>query len=178
MRTNIFVWRAVAVALVGLASACGHSPTKARVYDPKAPVYNPLADARSDVAYAIAQARSDHRRVLLVFGANWCAACRVLDRHLHDPAAQALVEASFHVVDIDVGEGDDARHGSDFDNTDVLRKYGVPVDHGVPVVAVLDGDGHTMFAGNVPYANFGGWAPDDSPTADEVVQFLKRWGTQ
>lgn len=176
-RTSILVGQAVAVALISLASACGHAPTKAGMYDPTAPVYNPMADARSEVAAAMAHARLDHRRVLLVFGANWCGPCRALDRHLHDPAAEAIVEASFHVVDVDIGEGDDQRHGTGYDNVDISRTYGVPLDRGVPAVAVLDGDGHALYTGGVPSTNvnFGGWSPGGGPSADEVMQFLSRW---
>lgn len=165
----------IVVVHMALASACGHSPTKAAMYDPNAPVYDPSVDAHAGIADAMAHARSDHRRVLLVFGANWCGPCRALDRHLHDPAAQAIIEGNFHVVDIDIGEGDDQRHGTGYDNVDISRTYGVPLDRGVPALAVLDGDGHALYTGGVPFTNFGGWSPGGGPTADEVMQFLTRW---
>jgi thiol-disulfide isomerase/thioredoxin len=41
--------------------------------------YNEQADANADVRHAIAAAKSDHKHVLLVFGANWCGDCRALD---------------------------------------------------------------------------------------------------
>lgn len=66
---------------------CKRSPAKVRVYDPS-------ADAHANVAKAFAQAHTDHKRVLLIFGGNWCIECRVLDRHLDEPAAKASVDGS------------------------------------------------------------------------------------
>ena len=37
----------------------------------KKAVYDEKADANKDLAVALAKARKDHQRVLVVFGANW-----------------------------------------------------------------------------------------------------------
>ena len=107
--------RPFAALLIAVTVGCGRSPEKVRVY-------NPSADAHVDVAQALAQAHADHKQVLLIFGGNWCIECRVLDGHLHERAAQAIVATSFHVVDIDIGEGDDARDGSDYQNLGHFEK--------------------------------------------------------
>jgi thioredoxin 1 len=48
------------------------SPTAWRGYDE-------AADARADIERGRAQAAAGGKRVLIVFGANWCGDCRVLD---------------------------------------------------------------------------------------------------
>jgi hypothetical protein len=35
------------------------------------PLYDETADARADIAKAVADGQRDHKRILLVFGGNW-----------------------------------------------------------------------------------------------------------
>ena len=58
--------------------------------------YNEQADAAADVQHAIAAAQVDHKKVLLVFGANWCPDCRALDKAMHG-SSQRLIEGEFDV---------------------------------------------------------------------------------
>jgi thiol:disulfide interchange protein len=101
-----------------------------------APLYDPTADARADILAAIAAAKVDGRRVLIDFGADWCPDCHVLSAYLHGPAGQALVDASFHVVAVDVGYWDH--------NLDVVKSFGDAIWKGIPAVVVVDGDGKVV----------------------------------
>jgi protein disulfide-isomerase len=90
--------------------------------------YDEHADAGVQLQQALAQARSEHKQVLLVFGANWCTDCRELDKALHG-SSQALVADRFEIVKIDVGN---------FDKNLVLANhYGNPIAKGIPAVVVL-----------------------------------------
>jgi thioredoxin 1 len=91
--------------------------------------YDEHANAARDIRQALALARTDHRKVLLVFGANWCGDCRELDRAMHG-SSQALIQARFDVVKIDVGNFDK--------NLDIAQRYGNPIKMGIPAVVVLD----------------------------------------
>src|SRR5438309_6230738 len=53
-------------------------------------LYNPFADAKTEIADAVKQARQDHKRILLVFGGNWCLDCHVLDYRFHQSAIRPL----------------------------------------------------------------------------------------
>jgi thioredoxin 1 len=90
--------------------------------------YDEKADATADVQHAIAAAQSDHKRVLLVFGANWCPDCRALDKAMNG-SSQHLLDSKFDVVKIDVGNFDK--------NLELANRYGNPIAKGIPAVVVV-----------------------------------------
>jgi thiol-disulfide isomerase/thioredoxin len=99
--------------------------------------YDEKADAPADVQRALTAASADHRDVLLVFGANWCADCRALDKAMRG-SSQRLIAGEFHVVKIDVGNFDK--------NLDLARRYGNPIVKGIPAVVVLSADSHVIYS--------------------------------
>lgn len=99
--------------------------------------YNEKADAAADVQHALAAAQTDHKKVLLVFGANWCGDCRALDKAMHG-SSQSLIEGKFDVVKIDVGNFDK--------NLDLANRYGNPIEKGIPAVVVLRADNHVIYS--------------------------------
>lgn len=99
--------------------------------------YDEAADAKAQIAAALAEAAPARKPVLVVFGANWCGDCKVLDMAFHEGAAAALIASHFKVVKVDVGRFDR--------NTDIAKAYGVPLASGIPAVAVLDGRGRVVY---------------------------------
>lgn len=91
--------------------------------------YDEHADATQDIRQALKLAQADHKKVLLVFGANWCGDCRELDKAMHG-SSQALIQGRFDVVKIDVGNFDK--------NLEIAQRYGNPIKMGIPAVVVLD----------------------------------------
>ena len=59
------------------------------------------ADAAVDAA--LAQARAEHKLVLINLGANWCADCRILAGVMALRDLKPFVESHYVVVDVDVG---------------------------------------------------------------------------
>src|SRR5882724_3753476 len=113
----------LAAALLASATLGQRPTTQANsgVLDPvatKKDLYPADADAKKEIEQALKQAAIEKKRVLLVFGGNWCYDCHVLDRALHEGAAGNVVKESFLVVHVDIGEGDK--------NLDLLKKYKVP----------------------------------------------------
>ena len=95
--------------------------------------YDTRADARADLNQALGQARAESKRVLVVFGANWCADCRALAKQMAEGAVAAHVGQRYVVTKIDVG---------DFNkNLDLAQQMGDAVKKGIPAVAVLAPDG-------------------------------------
>jgi len=106
----------------------------------KKDLYPANADAKKEIDEALKQAVAEKKRVLLVFGGNWCYDCHVLDRALHEGEAGKVVKESFLLVHVDIGEGDK--------NLDLVRKYKTTIDKGVPVVVILRADGAVVYTSN------------------------------
>ena len=99
--------------------------------------YDEKADATAQVQQALDAARVDHKKVLLVFGANWCEDCRVLDQAMRG-SSQSLLEGKFHVVKIDVGNFNK--------NLKLAARYGNPIKIGIPAVVLLDADQRILYS--------------------------------
>jgi len=99
--------------------------------------YDEVADARADVERGLEQAAASGRRVLIVFGANWCGDCRVLDLTMKQGRLGLLIDEKFVVVKVDVGRFNR--------NLEIAQRFGVPLKKGIPTVAVLRTEGRVSF---------------------------------
>lgn len=105
-----------------------------------ADVYDPHADGQQLIDAALTRARTEHKNVLLVFGANWCIWChRLHDTLVNDPEVAAKLQRDYLVVSIDVN----TRHGK-ARNAAVNTRYGNPIRFGLPVLVVLDSSGKPL----------------------------------
>ena len=95
--------------------------------------YDEGANAKAEITKALAQAKEAKVPVLVVFGANWCGDCKMLDMAFKSGSSGPLINKSFKVVKVNVGRFDR--------NVDVAERYGVPLKMGIPAVAVLAADG-------------------------------------
>jgi thioredoxin-related protein len=132
-------------------------------FKPNPNLYKKEADARAEIKEAVTKAEKDHQRVILVFGGNWCYDCHVLDQAFHQADVAPLVEKNFQVVHVDIG--DDGKK-----NNDVAAEYKVPLDKGVPALAILGPDGKLIFS-----QQGGEWQAARSMDPDDVVAFLNKW---
>jgi protein disulfide-isomerase len=101
-------------------------------------VYDEAADARADIQAALAAARPGNQPVLVVFGANWCGDCKVLDMAFKSGRSAPLIEQHYKVVKVNVGRFDK--------NVEIAEAYGVPLKSGIPAVAVLSDRGQVLYA--------------------------------
>ena len=100
--------------------------------------YDEGADAKAEISKALAQAKEAKVPVLVVFGANWCGDCKMLDMAFKSGSSAPLINKSFKVVKVNVGRFDQ--------NVDVAERYGVPLKRGIPAVAVLTSDGNVTYS--------------------------------
>ena len=92
--------------------------------------YDEVADPHRDLQNALAKAKMSGKRVLVVFGANWCPDCRVLDREFHAGGKTAdLIRSQYEIVKVDVGRFDR--------NLDFAKLYGEPIKKGIPSVVIV-----------------------------------------
>jgi thiol:disulfide interchange protein len=101
-------------------------------------LYSAEADPKADIVAALKQAHHEHKRVILDFGGDWCGDCQVLDIYLHQSPNLELFDKNFLLVHVDIGHKDK--------NLDIAEKYGVPINEGVPALAVLDSNGKTLYS--------------------------------
>jgi protein disulfide-isomerase len=101
-------------------------------------IYEEGADAEAALRTTLAEAAQVQRPVLVVFGANWCGDCRMLDASFKTGPSAPLIARQFKVVKIDVGRFDR--------NVTIAERYRVPLKKGIPAVAVLSPEGKLLYA--------------------------------
>jgi thioredoxin 1 len=132
---------------------------------PNTQLYPPPEEAKAEISSALTAASKDHKRVLLVFGGNWCYDCHVLDTTFRSKEFAPLVNANYHVIHINVGNYDA--------NLDLADKYQIPLKKGVPSLAILDPDGKLVVS-----QKQGEFESTVRIGPEDVVDFLKKWKPQ
>ncbi len=127
---------------------------------PNPQLYRAEANAAEEIRESLISARKHNKRVLLVFGGNWCLDCHVLDNAFHQPRIAPLLNSNFLVVHIDVGQYDR--------NLDLAKKYRVNLEKGVPSLAVLDAHATVL------YSTFD-FERARVMTEEDVIAFLDKW---
>ena len=67
----------------------------------KKDIYSATADAHAEIKEALDKASTEHKRVIVVFGAKWCYDCHVLDAAFHRSDLAPIVAANYEVVHVD-----------------------------------------------------------------------------
>jgi thioredoxin 1 len=150
---------AILAASLMVAAGCNRQPAPAP--EPHQ-IYSAAADPHADIAQALNTAQQQHKNVLIDFGGNWCGDCQVLDIYFHQQPNLPVLESNYVMVHVDIGHMDK--------NTDVAEKYGVPLDKGVPALAVLDEHGQVLYSQK--NGEFEAMRRMD-PTS--VTEFLNQW---
>ena len=125
-------------------------------------LYEKDADAKAEIHAALAKAARSHKRVILDFGGNWCYDCHVLEAAFHQADVAPLVAGNFVVVHVDIGEMNK--------NLDVAQKYKVPINKGVPALAVLAADGTLLYS-----QQHGEFESARNMDPDDLIAFLRKW---
>jgi len=126
-------------------------------------LYNVTADAHKEIEEAVAESAKDKKRIILMFGGNWCYDCHVLDNCFHQPDVAPLIAKNFRVLHIDIGE--EVRK-----NGDLAAKYNIPLEKGVPALAILDSSGKLLYS-----QQNGEFESARSMDPDDVIAFLNKW---
>lgn len=130
---------------------------------PNPALYPDPIEARSELKAALALAGKEHKRVLVIFGANWCYDCHVLDATFRSKDFSPLLTPNF--IPIHINTGDEGK-----DNNDLAAQLGVNLDHGIPSLAVLDPNGHVVVA-----QQNGEFESTVRIGPEEVRAFLQKW---
>ena len=134
MRTLVRSSAAAAALLAVLGGPRAQEPVR----ETKQAIYDTQADATTQVAAALKLARRDHKRVLVMFGGNWCGWCHRLHGVFEsDKAVREVLRTEYQLVLVDIGNWD--KH------MDLAAGYGAELrKHGVPYLTVLDAAGEPI----------------------------------
>lgn len=125
-------------------------------------LYSETGDPRAEITEALKVAKRDHKRVILDFGGDWCGDCQVLDIYFHQQPNGELLAKKFVLVHVWIGHMDK--------NIDLAAEYGVPIERGVPALAVLDEKGKVLYSQNT-----GEFSRMRNMDVASVSDFLNRW---
>lgn len=121
--------------------------------------YETAPDAVAEHASAVERAQAAGKRMLMVFGADWCPDARRFASVLSSQTLAAFLDARFEAVLVDVGRYDR--------NLDLAARYGLAPIAGAPAVIVAEPDGRVV--------NTGGaydWRTARSRRPQEIADFL------
>ena len=160
------IWGSLVLGAIVIAG----SATEARAQAPRMlpqpterrNLYPEGVDAKAEIAEALADAKKTHRRVLLIFGGNWCYDCHVLDAAFRSKEIAPTLNQNYIVVHVNIGEYDR--------NLDLADKYEIPLKKGVPAAAVLKSDGTLVVSQKNQE-----FEKARSMTTDAVLAFLEKW---
>jgi len=164
MRNTILRAMIVSLALGGVGATLARGQARQPLPAPteKRLIYSENADAKAEISEALETAKKTHKRVILVFGGNWCYDCHVLDTAFRSADIAPLVNKNFIVVHVNIGEYDK--------NLDLAEKYDVPLKRGVPASAVLDSNGALLYS-----QKNGEFEAARRMTKEDIVAFLEKW---
>lgn len=154
---------AKALVLMAALAAGSAAPAMLAQGPTRKQIYSETADPKASIAAALAQAKKEHKRVILDFGGDWCGDCQVLDIYFHQGANRAILEKNFVLVHIFIREEMD-------NNIQLAARYGVPIAKGVPALSVLDANGTVLYSQKTGQFN-------DMRHMDpgSVQEFLNHW---
>ncbi len=125
-------------------------------------IYPAPEQAKADLAAALKTAAAAHKRVLIDFGGNWCGDCQVLDIYFHNPQNLPILEANYVLVHVNIGHMDE--------NLDIAERYSVPLNKGVPALAVLTDKGKLIYSQQT-----GQFEAMRRMQSSSVTDFLVQW---
>lgn len=148
MRTSAIVRRAAAVGIVlgFIVQAASSAPPTAAAppaatpaSPPPTKIYDESADAKAQIAAALAKAKLENRRVLVQWGGNWCPWCVKLHGLMSsDREIARTLQYEYDVVLVDAGRPVGK-------NVDLAKSYGAAVEtKGFPYLTVLDANGKAI----------------------------------
>ncbi|TGL12119.1 thioredoxin family protein [Leptospira meyeri] len=106
-------------------------------------------------------AKDSNRKLIVVFGADWCPDCRALDGIFREPELKALLKENFILFKVDVGRFDK--------NLSLNEKLGDPIQNGIPALVVIEPTGKILTS-----TKGGEFSNANKMTKEQVLEYLYR----
>ncbi|MGD2114661.1 MAG: thioredoxin family protein [Acidobacteriota bacterium] len=118
--------------------------------------------ARQEIAAAVERAAEAGKRVLVIFGADWCVDSGALKRTFRHALLLPLLADGFEVIHLDVGDREHYR--------ETAGGWGIDYAAGLPAAAVLDAEGELVTS-----TTAGELASARTMTPIEIATLIHRW---
>jgi len=154
----------LAPAGVALAQTSSINKAKAQASAPKKPsIYDKNADAKIQIAEATTRAKHENKRVVVMFGGDWCGWCHKLhELFAANAEIRKLLSYEYELVMV----ADNAPHAQE-----LIGEFTKGKDHhGYPFLAVLDASGKLLIGQETSSLEEG-----DHHDPKKVKDFLARW---
>ena len=126
-------------------------------------LYNPNADAKTDITNVIASAKKENKHVFLQIGGNWCGWCIACDKKVNEnEELKKILNDNYVVYHLN--------YSKENTNSEILKELGFPQRFGFPVFVILDADGNRLHTQNSSYLEEG-----KGHSIEKVKEFLLNW---
>ena len=126
-------------------------------------IYNPEANAKLDIANAVAKADSTGKNVLLQIGGNWCPWCVKFNKFCTtDKVIDTLMKNNYVILHVN--------YSPENRNLDILKTLDYPQRFGFPVLVILDNKGKRLNTQDTGFLESG-----DGYDRNKVIEFLQDW---
>ena len=126
-------------------------------------LYNPEADAKTDLQNIVSKANTEGKHVLVQIGGNWCSWCVKFNKKAteNDTLKNVLTEKyiTYHL-----------NYSKENWNENILADFGYPQRFGFPVFVVLNGEGKRLHTQNSVYLE-----ENKGYSTKEVLEFFNSW---
>jgi thioredoxin-related protein len=126
-------------------------------------LYNPEADAKTDISNTIITAKKEGKHVFLQIGGNWCSWCIAFDKKVNETEELKKILNDNYVVY-------HLNYSKENTNSDILKDLGFPQRFGFPVFVILDAEGNRLHTQNSAYLEEG-----KGHSVAKVKEFLESW---
>jgi thioredoxin-related protein len=127
-------------------------------------IYNPKANATSDIAAAVKLAKANNKFVLIQAGGNWCRWCIEFVRFAKEnPKIDSMINANFVWYHLN--------YSPENKNKNTFAKLGYPERFGFPAFVILNAKGERIHTQNSEYLE----DSKKSYDVNKVFEFLSMW---
>jgi thioredoxin-related protein len=125
--------------------------------------YKDHAYPAEEIKSAIKLSNTDGKNLLLVFGADWCPWCRLIADYINEnETVRSFLAENYHIVKVDIGKYDK--------NLEIIKKYNVKRDAGVPSLVVLDSKGEFL-----TFQETGSLEEGKGYNQQKFIEFLRKY---
>ncbi|TGM64285.1 thioredoxin family protein [Leptospira meyeri] len=110
---------------------------------------------------SLVEAKNLNRKLIVVFGADWCPDCKALDEIFKEPEPKTLLKENFILFKVDVGRFDK--------NLSLNEKLGDPIQNGIPALVVIEPTGKILTS-----TKGGEFSNASKMTKEQVLEYLYR----